>query len=91
MFIMVSLKEDADFAKFLQGQRFSTTFVEVEFLFLVIDCHIGWRCVQFVVQVSNFIGAFSGLTGEDTQESIMNVSVMNTVMFVIQGKERDMD
>jgi len=48
MFIMVSLKEDADFAKFLQGQRFSTTFVEVEFLFLVIGYHISWRCVQFV-------------------------------------------
>ena len=84
MFIMVSLKEDADFAKFLQGQRFSTTFVEVEFLFLVIGYHISWMYVQFVVQVSNSIEVFSGLTGEDMQESIMNVSVMNTVMFVIR-------
>ena len=90
-FFLVSQKEDVDFAGFQQEERFFIICVEMEYHFLVTDFLSGWMCVQFVVQALNSTEAFSGLTGTDMQESIMNVSVMNTAMFVIQSKERDMD
>ena len=84
----MSQKGDVDLGKSQGRAEFSIISVEVEFLFLVIGCHTNSQHAQFVVQVLNSIEAFSGLIGTDTQESIMNVSVMNTVMFVIQSKKR---
>ena len=80
-----------DIGRFQVRVEFSIIFVEVEFLFLATDYHTNSQHVQFVVQVLNFTEAFSGLSGTDMQESIMNVNVMSIAMFVIQGKEKDMD
>ena len=79
-----------DLEKSQEREEFSTTSVGVEFLFLVIGYHTNSQHVLYAVQVLNSIEVFSGSTGTDMQESIMNANAMSIAIFAIRSKERCM-